>query len=180
MKPWERLEPTTITKVGWRTIVHKHFVTNRGAAVDADTTNAEKSQAAGMIALTTDGQVIIARQFRAGPELVMDEIPGGAVDTGEEPEAAARRELQEESGYKAGEVQYLGRVFKDGWNNSEWHYFLATGCVPHPAGQALDEHEDIEVDLISIDQLIYNAKNAKMTDCEAVLLAYDKLQELNK
>lgn len=180
MKSWKRLEPTTVTKVGWRTVVSKRFITSHGVAIDADTTNPEKTQAAGMVALTTDGQVIIARQFRAGPELVMDEIPGGLVDAGEEPEIAARRELREEVGYEAGDVQYLGMVFKDGWNNTRWHYFLATNCTPHPDGQQTDEHEDIEVSFISIDQLLHNAKNAKMTDCEAVLLAYDKLQELKK
>lgn len=180
MKPWKRIEPTKVTNVGWRTIVHKQFITNRGKKVDADIANAEGTQAAGVIALTPDNRVVIARQFRAGPEKVMDEIPGGLVDPGEEPEQAAHRELLEEVGYEAGSIEYLGKVYKDGWNAAVWHFFLATNCVPHPAGQNMEDTEDIEVDLLSIPQLIHNAKNGKMTDSAAVLLAYDQLMRISK
>ncbi len=180
MKAWKRLDETTVTKVGWRTVVHKQFLTNRGVVVKADVVSPEGSAAAGTIALTKDGQVIVARQFRAGPELVLDEIPGGAVDPGELPEAAAKRELLEEVGYVAGNMHYLGKAYKDAWNNAEWHYFLATDCVPQADGQHLDDYEDIEVKLIPIDEFLHNAKHAKMTDVHAVLLAYEKLQELNR
>lgn len=180
MRAWQPVGSTEVTKIGWRTIVHKHFLTGHGTQVDADVINESGSSAALAVALTPDNKVIVARQFRAGPELIMDELPGGMVDKGEDPETAARRELLEETSYEAGSMIYLGKAYKDAWNNSVWHYFLATDCTKHESGQKLDDFEEIEVDLITIDQLMYNATHAKMTDGDAVLLAYEKLMELNK
>ena len=59
-----------------------------------------------------------------------------------------------------------------------WHFFIATDCTPITSEQRLDDFEEIEVALISIDELIHNAKNARMSDADAVLLAYEKLIEL--
>jgi hypothetical protein len=54
---------------------------------------------------------------------------------------------------------------------------LATDCTPHTDGQKLDETEHIEVVLITIDELLDNARNARMTDIEALFLAYEELQK---
>jgi ADP-ribose pyrophosphatase len=119
---------------------------------------------------------VIARQYRFGPEAVMDEIPGGYVDAGEEPEVAAVRELQEETGYEVGDIAYLGKVYKHAWMNTEWHFYLATDCTLSEQGQSLEPTEHVEVDLISIGQLFENARTGNMTDTEGVLLAYDQLK----
>lgn len=178
MKPWKRLPETEYTQAGFRTIVHKHFINNRGVRVDADVTSREGAQAALVIPITPEGKVVVARQFRAGPEKIMDELPGGMVDPGEEPEAAAKRELQEEVGYEVGKLLYLGKSYRDAWSNTVWNYYLGLDCVPHPSGQNMEDAEDIEVDIIGIDRLIHNATHGHMTDGDAVLLAYERLQKL--
>ncbi|MBI3096832.1 MAG: NUDIX hydrolase [Planctomycetes bacterium] len=64
-----------------------------------------------VIALTPDRrQVVLIEQYRHGTGRVTLEIPGGQVDPGEPPLAAARRELQEETGYTAPEWHEIGRV----------------------------------------------------------------------
>jgi len=63
-----------------------------------------------VIPLTPDGQVVMVRQFRHGTRALTLEIPGGMVDPGESPAAAAARELLEETGYAGGAVQALGAV----------------------------------------------------------------------
>lgn len=104
---WNRVEPTETTKVGWRTIVTKHFQLPDGRT-DAFQLYAGKDTAC-IIAVTKDRQVITVLQFRPGPEKIMHEIPGGFVDEeGGSPEHAAVRELSEETGYTAGKVTYLG------------------------------------------------------------------------
>lgn len=81
-----------------------------------------------VVALTEANNLVVARQFRAGPDLVMDELPGGYVDEGESPEEAAVRELREETGYVAARIEYLGYVYKDSVMNGKWHIFLAVDC----------------------------------------------------
>lgn len=63
-----------------------------------------------IIPLAEDGRVVMVRQFRHGAEVLTLETPGGMVDPGETPAAAAARELIEETGYRAAEVVALGGV----------------------------------------------------------------------
>lgn len=178
MQKWQRLDDgSDVVKVGFRTVVRKKFRLNDGKTMTADVTSPEGNAAAGIIALTQDGKVVIARQFRCGPEEIMDEIPGGLVDPGETPEQAAKRELIEEAGFEAGEVEYLGKAHVNAWDNMVHHYFLAKNCFRVSSNNP-EEYEEIEVDQIPIAQFIDNAMHARMTDVQAVLLAYDKLKEL--
>jgi ADP-ribose pyrophosphatase len=175
---WQRIEPTTSQKVGWRTLVEKTFVLPDGATKSFTTMNPEGTECAGAIALTTDNKVIVARQFRVGPEKIMDDLPGGFVDPDEDKEAAVCRELREETGYQAGEVTYMGQITMDGYSNAVHHYFLITNCTLSPDGDDQDEGEVVEVVLVSPEQFLQNAKDGRMTDAGAVLLAYDYLKSL--
>ncbi|HET6925101.1 MAG TPA: NUDIX hydrolase [Candidatus Saccharimonadales bacterium] len=179
MKPFRRVEPTVVQKVGHRSVVTKHFVMPDGSTYDFQTFNAEGTEFAGVVALTPDRQVITAYQYRPGPEAFMYEIPGGGTDDGDDGDMAvtATRELREETGYKPGTLTYLGKVYKDAYNNATWHYFLAEDCVLD-GEQELDATEAVEVRLVPIDRFLDYARNGQMTDTEAVLLAYDRLMAL--
>lgn len=63
-----------------------------------------------VVATTAAGELVMVRQWRHGARQVTLEIPGGAIDPGESPEAAALRELLEETGFAAGRVRPLGAV----------------------------------------------------------------------
>lgn len=180
MQPWQRIDDgMTVTQAGYRTIVHKQFRMNNGEILDADITSPQGSQVAGVIALTPDNHVIIARQFRCGPEKIMDELPGGVVDPGETPEEAALREFAEEVGYTADGLEYLGGLCVDGWSNTLHHYFLARNCYPIETANP-EAEEEIEVQLVSISEFISNAKRGNMSDTQAVFLAYDTLKALEE
>jgi ADP-ribose pyrophosphatase len=180
MKPWKRVEPTVVTKIGYRTVLVKHFIMPSGRLIDWTVMNEDGWAAACAVALTSDNKVIVARQFRPGAEQIFDELPGGIVDKGDTPETCVVRELAEETGYKPGRVEYLGACHYDANTNGDRHYFLLTDCTPTKEGQQQSEDEDIEVQLISIEDLIKIAKSGKMSDPGGVFMAYDKLLELKQ
>lgn len=63
-----------------------------------------------VIALTADRRVVLVRQFRFGTRQVCLEIPGGTIEPGEDPCAAAVRELVEETGYTGGTAELIGKL----------------------------------------------------------------------
>jgi ADP-ribose pyrophosphatase len=106
-----------------------------------------------VIAVTPDRQVVLVRQFRHGTESVTVEIPGGAVDLGERHEQAARRELAEETGYRAGSWRQLGMLEPNpALQSNRCSTWLALGAErvgdPHP-----DEGEQLEVALLPLTEV---------------------------
>ncbi|RYF29629.1 MAG: NUDIX hydrolase [Chloroflexi bacterium] len=174
MQAWEKAGEPREEKIGWRKLTHKSFVQPDGKVSDFSTYGGVSDQAAGVIAITPDNMIVIAEQFRPGPETVMQEIPGGGVEPGEDPLVAAMRELREETGYTSGDVVYLGSIPRDAYMNGVWHYYLAQNCLKTEIAK-LDESEFVDVKLISIGGLIRNAKTGRMSDPAAVLMAYDLL-----
>ncbi len=149
-----------------------------GRVMIADIIDNEHTTAAAVVALTSDNQVVIARQYRCGPEQIFDEMPGGLVDPGEQPIEAAKRELLEETGYASDSIVPLGSAYLNAWSNTLHYYFLATNCYLAASELLLDRDEEVEVVCISIEQFIANARETKMTDVQGVFLAYNELMKL--
>lgn len=101
-------------------------------------------RAAAVVPIMDDGRILLIRQYRHCVGRVLLELPAGRVDAGETVEAAARRELSEETGFEADHWTPLGRFFPlAGLSNHEGFFFEARGLRPgtrHP-----DEFEDIEL-----------------------------------
>ena len=105
----------------------------------------EHSAAVVILALDDAGRIPFVRQWRTpvgGPLL---ELPAGGVDPGEEPAAAAARELQEEVGLKPGTLERVhGFWVAPGWANEYLHGFIARGCTPSVLAADPDEHLVVE------------------------------------
>lgn len=182
MKTFTRIEPTIVHEVGdrfKRNVLIKRFRTDDGLEHEFTTFNDSDRRGVAVLALTPDNQVITSLQFRPGRERHIYELPGGGINPGEALESAARRELLEESGYVPGELVTLGSFSWDAYANVTSYYFFATNCylAECRAADQLEIEQGMEVKLISIDQLIDNARNDNMSDAVAVLMAYDILQE---
>ena len=110
-----------------------------------------------VIALTRENQIVLIRQFRHGIGQITLEIPGGMVDGDEDPQAAAERELIEETGFSADEFILLGKSHSNpAINNNLVYHYLALGCEK-TRETAFDDHESVVVELVSpesIDELI--------------------------
>jgi len=100
-----------------------------------------------VIPVTADGKVVMIRQFRFGIWSPTLEIPGGIVESGEDPAHAAARELEEETGYRPASMRPLGWVHPNpALQDNKCHTFLAEGCERvNPGSQ--DPTEDIIVEL---------------------------------
>ena len=104
-------------------------------------------------AVTKDGKYVMIRQYRHGLGQTNIEIPAGVCEEGEQPEAAARRELMEETGYSGGTWrETMVTSANTSTMNNVCHCFMATG-VERAGSQHLDRTEDIEVLLMSRDEV---------------------------
>lgn len=172
---WKKLSEK-VEKVGYRTVLHKKFELPDGTNIDF-TTIGDRSENAAVIALTQENRVVIARQYRPGPEKILDELPGGSVDDGETAEQAAKRELLEETGYTTDvELVFVGSGYRDAYKNEVDNYFMAFDCY-QSGEQQLEATEFIEIREIPIEELLVNARLGKMSDGIGVLMAYDRLME---
>ena len=87
-----------------------------------------------ILGLTPEGRILLVRQYRPVTETVTLELPCGLVDAGETPEAVARRELLEETGYRAETLELLGNLIPDAGRlgNRLWCFFAATTVPVRP------------------------------------------------
>jgi len=106
------------------------------------------------VAFTKENEMILIKQYRHALGETVIEIPGGCVDaTDQNLEEACARELMEETGYRFESFEYLCKTSANPSTNSNlMHMFLAKGGEKI-AEQKLDEAEDIEILLLSIDQV---------------------------
>ncbi len=105
------------------------------------------------MAITPDDEVVMITQYRHGSHQVELEIPGGLVDPGEEPAAAAARELLEETGYRAAGVEPIGIANPNpALFGNRCHTFLAPEAVPVAAIQNT-QLEETSVELVPVSEI---------------------------
>jgi ADP-ribose pyrophosphatase len=103
-----------------------------------------------VIAVTADHRVVLIRQYRPGTNQVCLEIPGGMIDDGEDPCAAAARELAEETGYTGGTLQLIGKVAPNPALQSNTLYTVLARGVALTQPPAPDDSEVLTVETASL------------------------------
>jgi 8-oxo-dGTP pyrophosphatase MutT (NUDIX family) len=88
---------------------------------------------------------LMVRQYRHGAELITTEFPAGLAEPGEDPLHAAARELEEETGYRAGRMSPLGRVSPNPAFMNNWCSTFLAEDLAHVGGLSLDETEELDV-----------------------------------
>ena len=133
----------------------------------------EHSDSVCMVALDAAGKVALVRQYRKAVERDLLEVPAGGIEPGEEPEDAARRELQEEIGHTAGQLRPLGGYYlAPGWCDEYMYAYLATELSPDPRSQDYDEIVETRwVPLAATLELIEQGEIRDAKSIAALLLA---------
>ncbi len=106
-----------------------------------------------VIPITHDGHVVFIRQFRHGVRAETLEVPGGMIDPGESPAAAALRELREETGYAAPAAEPLGYVYPNPAIQNNRTYSYVARQVRQVGEPDLDPFEHVEVVLHPLEEV---------------------------
>lgn len=125
-----------------------------------------------VIPITRRGEVVLVRQERHGIGANTLETPGGLVDPGEAPAAAALREMEEETGYRGGVAEPLGWVHPNpAIQSNRLHMFLARDVVKVGAPTP-DAHEEVEVLTVPLTQVRELVRRGVITHALVVCALY--------
>jgi ADP-ribose pyrophosphatase len=128
------------------------------------------------VAVDADDQVLLVRQYRSPAEQILLEIPAGTLDIAddgsvEDPELASRRELEEETGYRAGSWRLLGTFWTaPGFATELMHLYLATDLVPAGDDRRLPE-EDERLHLVRMpwQEAVAAAEHGEISDAKSIV-----------
>ena len=127
----------------------------------------EHPGAACIVPMLDNDTVLLVEQWRIGAKRALWEIPAGTLDPGEDPLACAARELEEETGYKAGKLEHLFTMFPSpGILDEKMHIFIATGLTK--GEQHLDDDEEINTKPFSFKDLRLQLKANNIKDGKTI------------
>lgn len=128
----------------------------------------EHPGAVAVIALTEQGELLMVRQYRHPTGEILLEIPAGKRDRGETPLSCARRELEEETGYRARQWKPLFSYYTTPGFSDELLYIIVAAGLEK--GQAhTDEEEFIEVVTVPVDEALRMVYRGEIRDAKTII-----------
>lgn len=153
MKRWRLLETRLLVDRPWLRVHVERLELPTGAVID-EFHRLETLPWAAVVAVDTEGRLVMVDQYRRGLDGVSLELPAGVLDAGESGLEAARRELLEETGYEATEWIALSSLSPEpARSTSRAHLFVARGARLVEA-QRLDPTEDLTVRLVPVAEAL--------------------------
>ena len=116
-----------------------------------------------VLPVTRAGELVMVRQYRFGIEQLSLELPGGVVESGEDPVVAAVRELAEETGYTGGAATWLGAVHPNPAIQSNRAHVILVPDVVRNSTPAWDDDEELSLELVPVGDAIQQARTGVIT-----------------
>lgn len=152
MEKWKTLESEYIICRPWLTARRDRLLMPNGH-IHPEYYVLEYPTWVNVIAIDHDGRFIMVEQYRHGLDDIFTELVAGVAEEGETPLDAAKRELEEETGYIGGEWELLTVLSANpGSQNNLSYSFIARGVVPR-GSRHLDDTEDVEVKHLSEEEV---------------------------
>ena len=135
--------------------------------------------ASAVVPVDRDGRVWLVRQYRWATGGFLLEVPAGKLDHGEPPETCARREVEEETGFRVGEIAPLGWIWTTpGFSDERIWLWLATGL--EPARQDLQPDEVLTVEPVPLDEAVAMAIDGRIVDAKSVCALARAARQLSR
>ena len=132
-----------------------------------------------VFALTDNNQVLLLDQYSVAAQERINHLVAGYVEDSEKPIDAAKRELEEETGYVANSFQKIGVSDRSTWATGDYIFFLAKGAT-NTGEKELDSSEDINVEEIEIQKIKELLKDSDLHAVGSVACAYKALNYLGE
>lgn len=127
----------------------------------------EHPGAAVILPVLPDGRIVLVHNNRAAVGKTLLELPAGMIEPGEEPKETARRELTEETGYAAGEIQFLFDCYSSpGFTNEKLQFFLAKELT-HISDETDEEIQGHSI--LTLEELLQRIDNCNVMDAKTII-----------
>jgi 8-oxo-dGTP pyrophosphatase MutT (NUDIX family) len=140
MTPWKKLSSSYLLQRWWMNLRVDRVLLPNGVELP-EYHVVEHPNWVAVVCLTEEGKVLMVEQYRYAVNQASLELPAGAIEDGEDPLAAAKRELLEETGHEADDWTFLGRCAQDPSRQTNFAYFYVARNARKVAEQELDESE---------------------------------------
>lgn len=165
-KEFKASERDSLRDLRWKTLSSKYIYDDRWFRARADSCQfpdgriiepyyiVELPDWCNVILVTKDERVILVRQYRYPIDTATYELPGGVIEKNEDPKQAAKREMEEETGYTSDDIEFLMKLSPNpAVNNNTAYFFLVRNAVPTVSTNP-DLFEDLDIVSFSKEEII--------------------------
>lgn len=180
IQKWKTIKTGVVLDNKWCT-VHKDIVELPSGKIIDDYFVGIRPDVVLVFPITSGGTVIIVRQYKHGAKEILLEFPGGIVDATENSvEAAALRELREETGYTSADITQIGVVYDNPTKDTNKIYFFLARNVMQLHDTEFDVTEDIETVEVAFDDIPRLIISGEIKVSGSIAVYYMALAHLNK